>query len=695
MEQLSELHYCSIRAELTHPTAGPTVEEAWKPKRDFGPIPTSLSAETWTPAEFKRRGFTSRPIPTKPTPTMKLSKWNKHIKTLKEKGIYNTGWTPAINEVRDWLHLGCPPYITTPGNTPTDLEHHITPEQVHPALEAIESFLAAKHMAGPFTEEELPYDKKTIKYISIFGKARPHGGSLRIINDHSSPPNTSFNNGISDALLNSINLHMSTLTDIITTLFMTGPESNISKHDLKEAFQNLAVHPTQYPLQVYRILGSYFVATKMTYGDKQACHRFSRAHEVMIRYLILPQCNISPGSVEMVVDDVTAITNKDDKETLKEFDAAYKNTLAFLGFKTKEDDPLGYKAFSQQQQGEVLGFLLNTKTLKWSLSREKNAKIIEAIDQVYDKHNLRKKVPVKLKVAQAAAGKINAIQACTQEITRWLLFINRDLANYIKQNPSENLKSLKQQKQKLIFSNQAKQDLHFVRAFLINIHQHWIPLQDPRRTETLIPDVVIHTDASGQTDELPDQPGAALGVFIPPQPNTTSRAVSFPIPKSFLLAEDDVGKNHHNTLLLEGLAILTAMTRYPNTFYKKTALFVTDSLSFKYIWKSGRTKGIYTANLLRCLHNVATRLRCKVEVTWQKRCSTTYNTAADTLTHQTAEGIPAHVQYRRVETLPHPIQKTLETSLKFEENTFHRMWPEIVRYWNNPTKHPPKVKLLP
>ena len=94
-----------------------------------------------------------------------------------------------------------------------------------------------------------------------------------MINDHSSPKGKSFNDGIPDSLLANIKLHMGSIGNIISTIFVAGRGARMSKHDLAEAYQCLAVKPEQYKLQAMKIFGSIFLATKMTYGDKQVCHR--------------------------------------------------------------------------------------------------------------------------------------------------------------------------------------------------------------------------------------------------------------------------------------------------------------------------------------------------------------------------------------------------------------------------------------
>ena len=586
------------------------------------------------------------------------------------------------------MYYGVPEYLQYPGTIPTDLPHHIEEDQVAMALDTLEQFLRQKHLAGPFTIDELPYEEKNMKFISLFGKARPHGGSLRLINDHSSPPGRSFNDGIPEAVIKNIPLKMGTLKDIITTILLAGKGSAMSKYDLCEAFQTHPTQVLQYPYQAYRILSSIFLCCKMTYGDRQACHRFSRSHEVMLKHLILPQCEISPSSVSMCVDDVCAVVCKEKIDTeLAELDAQYKNTLNYLGFETKKVDPKGYKAFHRLKKGEVLGALLNTEDLTWSLSDEKNTKIIEALDETYHKHNLNKPKKINLKTAQKCVGKLNALQACYDEITNHIMFVNRDLTLYLKEHPELNKTAQQHQPKNFQFSKLARKELHFMRALLTGIRNTWIPLTDPDKSQKIMADVVTYTDASAKTELKTGEALPALGILIPPQYGVTARAVALPIPLEFLTSKSENKNNFGQTMLTEALAILAAIIRFPNTYKNKYAVFYTDCQSLVAVYDRKRPKNYYLSFVFKSIMKLEAILNCKIKLTWQQRRSTSGSKAADTLTHQSQADTPEHVAYRRTEKMPYPIWKTMMTSLKYESNTFHKLWPRILKYWRNAVKY--------
>ena len=386
----------------------------------------------------------------------------------------------------------------------------------------------------------------------------------------------------------------------------------------------------------------------------------------------------------MVVDDVIAISSPGQPDdTLSSFDQAYTSTMNQIGLKTKKHDPSGFKAFRNLTRGEILGFVVDTPTLTWNLGEEKRAKIIQAIEESYDKHHLDRTVRITLKTAQRAFGKLNALAACWRTAKPWLLFINKDISRYIIAHPNINTTPKQYQPRDFAFCPQARRDLHLLRAILVTQRNNWIPLTDPYRSPPSVFDLCIFTDASGQVDHSPEDLPPALGIVIPTQPNVESRAAAFPLPMEFLLAQDDKTYNHHNSMLLECLAILTAIVRWPEAFRRKSVLATTDNISLVYIYQSSRPRGIYMSHLIRTLFIITDRLQCNLHLTWQPRRSHQYDKLADDLTHQNFGTTPADITHRTVEQLPPPILKTLVNSVIFQNHEFGHLWPRIIQYWTH------------
>ena len=119
-----------ILRELSTPTAHQPAETERRPKRDFGPVPASLSAADWSPQEFRQRGFPYNPLPTKPVSILKTDQWDITVQHLLNTGKIVSGSLPILDEVRGWLADGCPPYLTSPGTIPTEAPHHIEAHEV-------------------------------------------------------------------------------------------------------------------------------------------------------------------------------------------------------------------------------------------------------------------------------------------------------------------------------------------------------------------------------------------------------------------------------------------------------------------------------------------------------------------------------------------------------------------------------------
>ena len=410
--------------------------------------------------------------------------------------------------------------------------------------------------------------------------------------------------------------------------------------------------------------------------------RFSRTHETIIRYLVLPQTTVPPWQCDMTVDDVIVVTSKDQPPNmLSSFDEAYVSTMERIGLKTKDPDPSGFKAFRNLTRGEILGFVIDTNTMSWALGEEKRAKIIQTLDECFDKHDLSRPVAVTLKTAQRAYGKLNALSACWNKAKPWLIFISRDLSRYIRANPNINNMAQHGQPVNFKFEDQARRDLHFLRAILVTMGDHWIPLTDPTNAHPATFDVSLYTDASGKVDFRPDQAPPSLGVVIPAHLGEEGRAVSFPLPMEFLLAHDDVTTNYHHTMLLEGLGILTAIVRWPEVFRNKDVLATTDSASLVCLYNSGRPRGTYLGHLIRALYIITEQINCKLCLNWQPRRSTQYDKLADDLTHQQFEEATSDFTIRAVETLPEPVLQTLVQSVNFSEHVFDTLWHNILQYW--------------
>ena len=168
--------------------------------------------------------------------------------------------------------------------------------------------------------------------------------------------------------------------------------SFMSKDDLWDAYMLLTVNVKQWPLQVQKVCGSYFVNLKQMYGDTQACHQFL-APDTSLLVEYRESCGVCVYMTLLWWPRLTIYT------TLQ-FDARYEEVCSKLGLATKGHDSSGKKAF------RTLQYSLDTSNLTFSLS----------------KVNILKPSLVTLKAAQRVVGKLLDISSI------WLLHF--EASNY-------------------------------------------------------------------------------------------------------------------------------------------------------------------------------------------------------------------------------------------------------------------------
>ena len=232
-DTISSKHWEDIHRQLLAPSPVDSLPNNWTPTWNFGQLPRDLNVTDWSPQKFANRNFPARPLPATIPSILLEDSWDELVSGLLKTGALNKCWAPELATVKSWLRDGTPVYLQAPGTTPTKVPHHVTEEQVAMAFDSLARFQVQGHTAGPFRPEELPWGRQELKYISLFGKQRPHSGSLRLINDHSSPSTGNFNSGISKEITDGIHLHMGTISDVVESLLFAGPGSFISKHDLR------------------------------------------------------------------------------------------------------------------------------------------------------------------------------------------------------------------------------------------------------------------------------------------------------------------------------------------------------------------------------------------------------------------------------------------------------------------------------
>ena len=402
--------------------------------------------------------------------------------------------------------------------------------------------------------------------------------------------------------------------------------------------------------------------------------------------MVLPRCGFDGSNVGLIVDDVLAITTENQLPELNKFDESYQDTMQMIGFKLKPPSNSPFKAYRARTEAEVLGCVISTPDLTWTLSTAKIVDFLVTVDECISPLNILNPVVLKLKIAQKCLGKIVSISTFYRKFRRYAWSLNLDVIKAIKAFPLQNEVHEDKQIKIVVLSTQTRVDLTRARAFIASLEQVRCKIQDPNREPSISCQVVAFTDASGKMFEENGDPAIhppALGVYIPTQLNQDSFAGAFTLPKKFMEASDNRSKNRHNSTLLELLAVLSAVTYLAEEWRGKAVHIVTDSAALVAIYASGLPSGDYTAFALNALVAACQTWEIALDLKWEPRRARQQSVIADDLTHQDFQNVPPHVTRRVVERVPAPILETLLESSAYCAHTFAGLYPRMEQFWRS------------
>ena len=671
----SETSQAWKRAKLEVPYISHSRPE-WTPKY---PLKHKLpnAKKQWTEAQWNSSGFPMTKIPHDIPSMLKEEAWDQLISDLDSLDLISPYQKHELDKVKSWLVNGIPFRMKGPGTDPRKANHHLNQQETIMAIDKLAQFCVQGHVAGPIHSWKR---RKDLKFISIFAKYQASDNSVRIINDHSYPKGKSFNEAIDERVVKELPIHVGQLRDFIHTVIQCGKNAVMSKFDMTSAYKFIPVTKEQYRLQAIMICGGLFIDMKLSYGDATACHYYSFFHKLVQDALVFNAITTPKQLVTICIDDSTIAVPEKSILWAANYGEKYKLIMNAIGAGTKEADPLRLKCFELETSGEVLGAWIDTSELTWSLSDTKLADILEKIDLIVNPKDASEVKIIKLKTLQQVIGKISALAQLCSNLKSAMAIINIEKAKFEAALSSENKLPARSQLPTVFLSRKAKEDLLDIRAVLACLKEHPIPLEDCKRTASLTVDIFFCGDASGQI-EL--QNPAALGIFIPRQRRSEGYALSYILPRKWLLAKEGLSNNYSNTVLLELLSLITPIVELPHLFRNKVVRFQTDNMALTQIYRSMWPHKESTAYFTRALNFVTQALSIKLDVTWRKRRTDLFSRIADDLTHTDFKLVPGEIENRRVSTLPEPILSTLYSSCKTETQDYHTVVNKIKEFWQN------------
>lgn len=171
---------------------------------------------------------------------------------------------------------------------------HLPSAHIHSNVidNSIAQELTAGRLAGPFLDP--PFTNIRCSGLGVVPK---RGGGWRIIYDLSSPPGTSVNDFIDP---NKFSLTYCTIDDAANMVLKSGKNCLMGKIDLKNAFRNVPVRPSDWELLGILWKGKYYVDKCLPFGLRSAPFLFNQVSEAIEWSL---KCNHNVRNVVHYLDD--------------------------------------------------------------------------------------------------------------------------------------------------------------------------------------------------------------------------------------------------------------------------------------------------------------------------------------------------------------------------------------------------------
>ena len=665
--------YESWKKARTAPECPKIEKPEWVPKF---PLNHKLPGAngTWSERQWDTSGFPSSQIPDQFPTMLKEEAWDALLEETERAGLLSLYHKKELIKIKSWLLEGIPFRMTGPGTEPEKARHHLNCRETERAVDKIAQFCAQGHMAGPLHSRKTRND---LKFTSIFARYQQSDNSVRITNDHSYPKGRAFNEAIDSKVVEEIPIHVGQLREFIKSVLECGKNAIISKYDMNAAYKFIPVKREQYRLQTILICGAIFVDMKLSFGDATSYHYYSFFHTIAQEAFVFSIIDTPRDLVTICVDDSSIVVPQKAYEWAVQYGDRYKKVMDLIGAGTKPPDPKRRKCFELKTDSEVLGVWINTTTLKWSLSKPKLSEILQKIDSLIDPIDSTAIKVVKLKEMQAVVGKIVDLAMICSNLKSATAIINIEKARFEKEFHDENKIPLSRQLKIAFLSPRAKEDMLVIRSVLACIQEHPIELENHERCAARGAQLFFCADASGLVADR--NAPAALGVYIPQHGDIEALALSYILPRKWLLSRNEGREqNADNTVLLELLALISPIVKFPHIFRSKAESFQTDNLALAQLYKSLWPNKEGTAYFMRALNFVT-----QASIEWKRRRSDLFSRIADDLTHSRFGEVPMSCQNRRVSTLPDPILKVLTNSCKNVSNDYHKIVLEVTKCWED------------
>lgn len=499
---------------------------------------------------------------------------------------------PVLNDLRYGASLGCKGKFreaSTSTNAPSSLEFG------RETTDAIAAWVKSGFVYGPVDKSEVPAGAKV---NGIMCKLKPNG-SVRVINNLSSPRGMSVNDGIDKK---DFPAPMSSTTRWLRVLFRAGRFCYIFKCDWADAYKHLAVSDADIPLQWFCWLGKYFAELCLIFGGVSSVGLYDRLAKV-VSILVRTIAEFPEELMEQHLDDNFAAAPAHTR-ILHRLDETYQWVAREIGVKlAPRDDP--EKSFAPCHKGVILGVEYDTMTWTWSIPQKRLDRILASLFDVLEGD------AVDLKDLESLVGKIIHVRPLVPDGRFHIDALLQAQALARKKDGA------------IVIDDRLRSQLVYWRV-LLPVCSGRIPIPDP---DLGMPAWTLeaYTDAAGGSLRKPGQGlGGVCGswwFYLP-----WSRSISG-------RGRDGRGKLFGEKLcFLELLGPLVVLSAGRDMCMGRPVRVWVDNAVSVHIWRKGYSTACpYTTTVARAIAVVARGINCRVDVAKILRCSNAGAVMADAL----------------------------------------------------------------
>lgn len=241
-------------------------------------------------------------------------------------------------------------------DTPHVRNHPEARDRPDETLALILQEVSLGRMLGPFNPSHPPFTHVKISPLNIVAKG---ADKWRLIHDLSSPHGRSVNDGICK-----MPTRWQTIDDALQLIVKRGAGCHLVKMDVKAAYRNLTIHPSDWSLFGIMIEQLLFIDTCMPFGSCSSGNIWERYAQA-IQWMLQNKYNI-PASARWVDDFLFVLDPRDSSSAVQRIRAAF-NELGVPLDMSKEEGPATELVY--------IGYLLNTEKMTVALAPKAITKV--------------------------------------------------------------------------------------------------------------------------------------------------------------------------------------------------------------------------------------------------------------------------------------------------------------------------------